>query len=82
MGLISISLILALILSYSLTKKYIQDEFSSLKIDVLDQTIEPYNQLFQKNPTLIALGLAMAPCLAISLTRFSYSLFINLPTLI
>jgi MFS family permease len=37
---------------------------------------QKYNQLFQKNPTLIALGLAMAPCLAISLTRFSYSLFI------
>jgi len=47
MVLISVSLILALILSYSLTKKYIQDEFSALKIDVLDQTIEPYNQLFQ-----------------------------------
>ena len=47
MVLISISLILALILSYSLTKKYIQDEFSALKIDVLDQTIAPYNQFFQ-----------------------------------
>ena len=47
MVLISVSLILALILSYSLTKKYIQDEFSALKIEVLDQTIEPYNQLFQ-----------------------------------
>lgn len=37
---------------------------------------EKYNQLFQKNPTLIALGLAMATCIAISLTRFSYSLFL------
>lgn len=47
MGLITISLIIALYVGYSLTKKFIENEFSSLKIDVLDQTIEPYNELFQ-----------------------------------
>lgn len=47
MGLITISLIIALYVGYSLTKKFIENEFSSLKIDVLDQTIEPYNTLFQ-----------------------------------
>lgn len=47
MGLITISLIIALYVGYSLTKKFIENEFSSLKIDVLDRTIEPYNTLFQ-----------------------------------
>src|SRR6476659_3418409 len=47
MVLISISLVVAFILGYSLTKKYIENEFTSLKIDVLDETIEPYNNLFQ-----------------------------------
>ncbi|OAQ40489.1 two-component sensor histidine kinase [Pedobacter psychrophilus] len=47
MVLISISLVLALILGYNLTKKYIENEFSALKIDVLEKTIAPYNTLFQ-----------------------------------
>ncbi len=47
MVLISISLILALILGFNLTKKYVENEFSALKVEVLDQTIEPYNNLFQ-----------------------------------
>lgn len=47
MVLISISLVLALILGYNLTKKYIENEFSALKIDVLEKTIAPYNILFQ-----------------------------------
>lgn len=47
MGLITISLIIALYIGYSLTKKFIENEFASLKVDVLDQTVEPYNSLFQ-----------------------------------
>jgi two-component system phosphate regulon sensor histidine kinase PhoR len=47
MVLISISLVLALILGYNLTKKYVDNEFSALKIDVLDKTLEPYNTFFQ-----------------------------------
>ncbi|MBK0383183.1 HAMP domain-containing histidine kinase [Pedobacter sp. SD-b] len=47
MVLISVSLVLALILGYKLTKKYIENEFSALKIDVLEKTIAPYNTLFQ-----------------------------------
>ncbi len=47
MVLISISLVVALILGYNFTKKFVENEFSSLKIEVLDQTIIPYNNLFQ-----------------------------------
>jgi two-component system phosphate regulon sensor histidine kinase PhoR len=47
MVLISVSLVLALILGYNLTKKYVDNEFSALKIDVLDKTLEPYNTFFQ-----------------------------------
>ncbi|MBU0695812.1 MAG: HAMP domain-containing histidine kinase [Bacteroidetes bacterium] len=45
--LITVSLVVAQILGYNLTKKFIENEFTSLKIDVLDQTVEPYNRLFQ-----------------------------------
>jgi two-component system phosphate regulon sensor histidine kinase PhoR len=47
MVLITISLFLALILGYNITKKYVENEFSALKIEVLEKTIAPYNQLFQ-----------------------------------
>ncbi|WP_428328459.1 sensor histidine kinase [Mucilaginibacter sp.] len=45
--LISVTFIIALIVSYSLNAKYVENEFSSKKIDVLEQTIKPYNDLFQ-----------------------------------
>ncbi len=45
--LISISLVFALALGYNLTQKYIENEFASQKIDVLEQTVKPYNDLFQ-----------------------------------
>ncbi|TKC00245.1 HAMP domain-containing histidine kinase [Pedobacter cryophilus] len=47
MVLISISLVIALFLGYNFTKKYIENEFASLKIEVHEQTIAPYNSLFQ-----------------------------------
>ncbi len=45
--LISVIFVLALIVSYNLNQKYIEDAFASKKIDVLEQTIKPYNSLFQ-----------------------------------
>jgi len=45
--LISVTFVIALIVSYNLTAKYVENEFSSKKIDVLEQTIKPYNDLFQ-----------------------------------
>jgi two-component system phosphate regulon sensor histidine kinase PhoR len=45
--LISVTFVIALIVSYNLNQKYIEDEFASKKIDVLEQTIKPYNALFQ-----------------------------------
>jgi two-component system phosphate regulon sensor histidine kinase PhoR len=47
MVLITISLVLALIFGYNLTKKYVENEFTASKIDVLEKTIAPYNTLFQ-----------------------------------
>jgi two-component system phosphate regulon sensor histidine kinase PhoR len=45
--LISVSLVIAVIISYNLTAKYVENEFASKKIEVLDQTIKPYNDFFQ-----------------------------------
>jgi two-component system phosphate regulon sensor histidine kinase PhoR len=45
--LISITFIIALFISYNLTATYVENEFASKKIDVLEQTIKPYNDFFQ-----------------------------------
>src|SRR6476661_3544796 len=45
--LISVSLIVALGLAYSLTSRYVENEFNTKKIDVLEETVKPYNDLFQ-----------------------------------
>jgi two-component system phosphate regulon sensor histidine kinase PhoR len=45
--LISVSLVVALYLAYDLTKKNIEDEFVSQKINCLEETIKPYNDFFQ-----------------------------------
>ncbi|MBS7566140.1 HAMP domain-containing histidine kinase [Mucilaginibacter sp. Bleaf8] len=45
--LISITLVVALVIAYNLTSKYVESEFASKKIDVLEQTIKPYNEFFQ-----------------------------------
>lgn len=47
MVLITVILMFALVLGYNLTKKYVENEFSALKIEVLEKTISPYNNLFQ-----------------------------------
>ena len=45
--LISVTFVIALFVSYSLTAKYVENEFASKKIEVLEQTIKPYNDFFQ-----------------------------------
>lgn len=44
--LITVSLVIAVIISYNLTAKYVENEFASKKIEVLDQTVKPYNDFF------------------------------------
>jgi two-component system phosphate regulon sensor histidine kinase PhoR len=44
--LITVTLIIAIVVSYKLTSKYVENEFASKKIEVLDQTIKPYNDFF------------------------------------
>jgi two-component system phosphate regulon sensor histidine kinase PhoR len=45
--LITVLLVIAFITAYNLTAKYVENEFASKKIDVLEQTIKPYNDFFQ-----------------------------------
>src|ERR1700679_879192 len=45
LALISVTFVIALFVSYSLNQKYVENEFSSKKIDVLEQTTKPYNDL-------------------------------------
>nr|WP_294896591.1 HAMP domain-containing sensor histidine kinase [uncultured Pedobacter sp.] len=45
--LISILLVVVLAISYNLTKKVIENEFSASKVDVLEKTVAPYNVFFQ-----------------------------------
>jgi two-component system phosphate regulon sensor histidine kinase PhoR len=46
MVLISMTLVVALIISYNLTSSYVENEFASRKIDVLEETVKPYNDFF------------------------------------
>jgi two-component system phosphate regulon sensor histidine kinase PhoR len=46
MVMISMTLVVALIISYNLTSNYVENEFASKKIDVLEETIKPYNDFF------------------------------------
>ena len=45
--LISVTFIVALFVTYDLTSGYVDNEFGAKKIDVLEQTIQPYNDFFQ-----------------------------------
>lgn len=45
--LITFLLAVVLMVSYRLTKKSVEDEFSASKIDVLEKTVAPYNTFFQ-----------------------------------
>jgi len=46
MVMISMTLVVALIISYNLTSNYVENEFASKKIDILEETIKPYNDFF------------------------------------
>jgi two-component system phosphate regulon sensor histidine kinase PhoR len=49
--LISVTFIVALFIAYDLTGNYVENEFASKKIEVLEQTIKPYNDfLLNKIP--------------------------------
>lgn len=45
-GLISGLLILSLIFTYNFSKKYVENEFASEKVRVLEESIKPYNDFF------------------------------------
>ena len=45
--LISILFIIALFIAYNLNRRYVKNEFESRKIDVFEQSIKPYFDLFQ-----------------------------------
>ncbi len=45
--LISAFVIVILLLAYRLTRTYVENEFVSQKVNVLEQTIKPYNDFFQ-----------------------------------
>ncbi|TAF46192.1 MAG: sensor histidine kinase [Sphingobacteriales bacterium] len=45
--LISISLIVALIVGYNLARKYVESEFITLKTEVMEKSLEPYNTFLQ-----------------------------------
>jgi len=45
--LISVLFILSLFLAYNFSKKYIENEFVSEKVNVLERSIKPYNDFFQ-----------------------------------
>jgi two-component system, OmpR family, phosphate regulon sensor histidine kinase PhoR len=45
--LISVLFVVAVFVSYELNARYVENEFQSKKIDIWDQTIKPYEDLFQ-----------------------------------
>ncbi|CAM3770690.1 sensor histidine kinase KdpD [Mucilaginibacter galii] len=44
---ISITLVVALVIAQRFTETYVKNEFASRKLDVLEQTLKPYNDFFQ-----------------------------------
>jgi len=75
--LISVSLIVGLILAYSLTVKNVENEFSSQKIDVLDQTIAPYNNFFQNKIPQISFYQGYLD--SASVAKYADTIFVNFP---
>lgn len=75
--LISVSLIVGLILAHSLTVKNVENEFSSQKIDVLDQTIAPYNSFFQNKIPQISFYQGYLD--SASVAKYADTIFVNFP---
>ena len=57
---ISVTFIVALIVSYNLTAKYVENEFTSKKIDVLEQTTKPYFDFFNNLESSISAAMPLA----------------------
>ena len=75
--LISISLIVGLLLAYNLTVKNVENEFASQKIDVLDQSIAPYNDFFQNKIPQISFYQGFLDSGSVS--KYADTLFSNFP---
>jgi len=45
--LIGVSFVVAMFLAHRLTEKYVENEFETRKIDVLEETLKPYSEFFQ-----------------------------------
>ncbi|TZF82264.1 HAMP domain-containing histidine kinase [Pedobacter sp. BS3] len=45
--LVTVSLVIAWLLAYSLIKRNVENDFSSAKIDVQEEVVQPYNDFFQ-----------------------------------
>src|SRR5699024_6849021 len=45
--LITLTYVIALILGYSLTRNYVENEFNTVKVEVFDQSLNLYNDFFQ-----------------------------------
>ena len=75
--LISVTFIIALFVTYSLTTKYVNNEFASKKIDVLEQTIRPYNDFFRNKIPEITFYQGYLD--SASAAKYSYSVFHDYP---
>lgn len=75
--LISVSLIVALMLAYNLTVTNVESEFSSKKIDVLDETVAPYNNFFQNKIPQISFYQGFLDSASVS--KYADTLFHNFP---
>jgi two-component system phosphate regulon sensor histidine kinase PhoR len=49
MVLITVSLLIAILLAYNFTKKYVENEFATDKVEVFERTIQPYTNFFQQS---------------------------------
>ncbi len=77
MVLISVLFLVALFVSYDLNAKYVENEFTSKRIDILEQTIKPYNDLFQnKIPEITSYQGFLDSA---SAAKYAYSVFQDYP---
>jgi len=75
--LITVSLVIAVLIAYRLTSKYVENEFSSTKIEVLEQTTKPYYDFFQiKIPEITSYQGFLD---STSAANYSASVFLNYP---
>lgn len=74
---ISVSLVIALIITYSFTQKYVQNEFDSRKSDILEQTTKPYFDFFRnKIPEITSYNGFLDSA---SAAKYASSVFISYP---